>query len=177
MPFCVGNKVPTGAEGGIDCEERWWELANIDWVKIKNEYINTNISYRKLSERYNVSKNQIANRAKKEKWSELRSKQRDKIGTKLGQKTAEKIVEAETDRIAGLIKLADEAQKQIGIGLMQLDKYVDTGGKVHQCEMIDVERLKKLVATMKDLKDIIKTDNSGDMQKLDNVLEKIKGGI
>ena len=51
----------------------------MDWIKIKNEYINGNISYRKLAEKYNVTVRQIANVAKAENWVELRKEQRNKI--------------------------------------------------------------------------------------------------
>ena len=152
-------------------------MANVDWIKIKNEYINTNISYRKLAEKYEVSKNQVANRAKDENWQELRKKQQDKIETELVQKTAEKIVDAEVDRLTELLKLTDEAQKQIRIGMSQLNKFMDMFGNIHESEIIDVVKLKKLISAMKDLKDIIRVDTGNDMRKLDEVLGKIEGNI
>lgn len=152
-------------------------MAKADWTKIKNEYINTNTSYRKLADKYNVSKNQIANRASTENWKTLRQKQQDKIGTELGQKTAEKIIQTEVDRIGDLLKLSDEAQKQIELGLSQLNKYMDLFGNIHESEIIDINKLRKLIAAMKDLKDIIRTDAGNDMRKLDEVLEKIEGNI
>ena len=150
---------------------------NIDWIAIKNEYISTNVSYRDLAEKYNISKNQISNKAQEEKWQELRKKQRDKIGTKLGQKTADKIVKAEVDRIENVLKTADKAQKAINIGLGQLNKYIDMFGNIHESEIIDVNKLKKLIAALKDIKDIVKEDNGNDMAKLDAILDKIEGNI
>ncbi|MBR6523464.1 MAG: hypothetical protein IKT39_02495 [Clostridia bacterium] len=152
-------------------------MANVDWIKIKNEYINTNISYRKLAEKYEVSKNQVANRAKDENWQELRKVQQDKIGTKLGQKTADKIVDAEVDRIGNLLTSADTAQKKIDQALEQLTKYVNAEGEIVDSQFINVKELRAIIASMKDLKEIIKTDNSGDMRKLDEVLGKIEGNI
>lgn len=152
-------------------------MANVDWIKIKNEYINTNISYRKLADKYKVSKNQVANRAKDENWQELRKKQRDKIETKLGQKTADKIVDAEVDRIGRLLTSADTAQKKIDQALKQLTKYVNAEGEIVDSQFVNVKELRAIIAAMKDLKDIVKVDTGNDMRKLDEVLGKIEGNI
>ena len=69
-------------------------LAKIDWIKIKNEYINTNISQRSLAEKYKVPYQTIRDKAIKEKWFDKKKEQRSKIGAKMEQKTAEKIIEA-----------------------------------------------------------------------------------
>lgn len=156
-------------------------MANVDWIKIKNEYINTQTSYRKLADKYKVSKNQISNRAITENWKELRQKQQDKIGTKLGQKTAEKIVNAEVDRITALLNLSDEAQKQIKTSLGQLGMYVDMFGNVSECDVIDANKLRKLVASLKDLKDIISLGEgltmSEEEKKQANLLKAIKKAV
>ena len=44
---------------------RWWWL---DWEKLKDEYINTSISYQKLAEKYGVSFWALSKRGKEEKW-------------------------------------------------------------------------------------------------------------
>lgn len=152
-------------------------MANADWIKIKNEYINTNISQRKLAEKYNISFNTLKLRANKEGWADTKKEQYNKTTTKIQQKTAEKIVQTEVDRIGDLLKLSDEAQKQIELGLSQLNKYMDLFGNIHESEIIDINKLRKLIAAMKDLKDIIRTDAGNDMRKLDEVLEKIEGNI
>lgn len=179
-------------------------MANIDWIKIKNEYISTNISYRKLAEKYNISKNQIANRATAEKWQELRKKQQDKIGTKLGQKTADKIVEEESDRISRMNKVADNLLKKIEEATEQLNNHLvknkrktkvieynnderpdkptkEIIDEFEEAEFIagDIDRtgLKMVVGALKDLSDIIKGDDGDDLQELDKVLKEIKGNI
>ena len=40
----------------------------IDWDKIKDEYINTSISYKKLAEKYGISFWEVSKKGKKEKW-------------------------------------------------------------------------------------------------------------
>lgn len=152
-------------------------MANVDWITIKNEYINTNISQRKLAEKYKVSFNTLKIRANKEHWADAKKEQYNKINTTIQQKTADKIVDAEVDRISNLLASADTAQKKIDQALEQLTKYVNAEGEVVDSLFINVKELRAVVASMKDLKEIIKTDNSGDMRKLDEVLGKIEGNI
>ena len=152
-------------------------MANVDWIKIKNEYINTNISQRKLAEKYKVSFNTLKDRANKERWADVKKEQHNKIISATQQKTADKIVDAEVDRLAELLKLTDEAREQIRVGMSQLNKFMDMFGNIHESEIIDVVKLKKLVSAMKDLKDIVRVDTGNDMRKLDEVLGKIEGNI
>ncbi len=152
-------------------------LANVDWIAIKNEYISTNVSYKELSDKYPVSKTAIANRAKKEKWVELREENLNATYTKVVQETQDKIVSAEVDRVTKLLELTDDVQEKIAIALGQLNMYIDLSGKAQRCDMIDVSRLKKLVAALKDVKEIVRIDNQNDIDKLDAVLAKIEGNI
>lgn len=69
----------------------------VDWLAIRNDYINGGGSYRKLAEKYGVNKDVIANRSKQEKWIEQRATQADKTKTEAIQKTQEKISEAMSD--------------------------------------------------------------------------------
>ena len=156
-------------------------MANVDWIKIKNEYINTQTSYRKLAEKYNVSRSTLEKKARKEKWSDYRKKQYGKMVAKVGQKTAEKIVNAEVNRITTLLELSDEAQKQIKTSLGQLGKYVDMFGNVSECDVIDANKLRKLVASLKDLKDIISLGEglsmSEEEKKQANLLKAIEKAV
>lgn len=97
---------------------------NIDWIAIKNEYINTNLSYRDLAEKYSVSKSQISNKGKEENWKELRKEQRDKIGTKLGQKTADKIVEEKIDLLSRINSAAENLLNKIEEATEQLNNHI-----------------------------------------------------
>lgn len=156
-------------------------MANVNWIKIKNEYINTQTSYRKLADKYNVSFPTLRDRAVKEKWFEKRKKQRNKIRTKTEQKITEKIVNAEVNRITALLELSDEAQKQIKTSLGQLGKYVDMFGNVSECDVIDANKLRKLVASLKDLKDIISLGDgltmSEEEKKQANLLKAIEKAV
>ena len=77
----------------------------VDWLAIRNDYINGGGSYRKLAEKYGVNKDSIATRAKAEDWKGQRDAQTDKTQTKTRQKTEEKIAEALSDEAAKKVKL------------------------------------------------------------------------
>ena len=68
----------------------------LDWKKAKTEYITTNISYRKLADKYGTSASAICQKAKAEKWVEQRKQYINKTVTK----TVEKISEKEADALA-----------------------------------------------------------------------------
>lgn len=95
----------------------------VDWLKIKNDYINGGGSYRKLAEKYGVKFAALRSRAEKEKWPALKEEQQHKIDTKTAQKTQDKISDALSDEAAakveirvGLVKLAaDWVKKQKAI--------------------------------------------------------------
>lgn len=54
----------------------------INWDKIRNEYIEGHVSYSALSAKYGISRRTIADRGKVEKWVELREQVRAKTVTK-----------------------------------------------------------------------------------------------
>jgi lysophospholipase L1-like esterase len=72
----------------------------VDWLTIRNDYINGGGSYRKLAEKYGVNKDTIAKRAKSEGWKEQRDIQTDRTQTETIQKTTEKIADALSEEAA-----------------------------------------------------------------------------
>lgn len=144
----------------------------MDWIKIKNEYINGNISYRKLAEKYNVSFATLSERARNEKWVELRKKQYDKTMTKTIQKTADKIV----DRNVRLLEISDKLTSKINKAVEELDMRLTEQGKV-DVDMVEVDRLNKLTKALKDVKDIqtAYTDVSAEDKVADSLAEFFGG--
>lgn len=156
-------------------------MAGVNWLEIKNEYISTGTSYRKLADKYSVSFSTLQARARKEQWKKERDKQRDRIETKIRQKTADVIVKQEVNRIerintltdALLIKL-EEATEQLNNHLVsnktktRVVEYKDPSApgkptkevtqeneeKVFMLGDIDRAGLKQLTAALKDLKDV-----------------------
>ena len=108
----------------------------IDWQAIKTEYITTNTSYRKLAEKYGVSRVQIGNVGRDEKWVELRRQHLDNTVSK----TVAAVEEAQANRAKKVQTVADKLLKKI-------EAMVDRPGMLPK----DV---RSLVAAVKDLKEI-----------------------
>lgn len=177
-----------------------------DWLTIKNEYINTKFSYRKLAEKHSVSFATLRSKAKAEDWIAQREKQQHKVSTKIAQKTADVIVKKEVDRITRIINLADRLSDKLEESVEQLDTYIvrnkvkvkeveyndDTAiGKptrevITETETVEVEQgnidrqgLKSLTAALKGLKDIYTaTDaNNGDETEDDNFYQAVSEAV
>ena len=135
-----------------------------DWIKIRNEYINGNISYRKLAEKHNVSFSTLQGKAREEHWFEKRKKQHDKINEKIVQKTAEKLAEREAERLLRISDAADRLLQKIEEATEQLDQFIVTN-RVKQKEVKYVQKKagfgkpeKEIVKEIED-KRIIKADH------------------
>jgi len=92
-----------------------------DWLSIKNEYINTSISYRKLAEKYGVSFATLQVRAKKEQWKIERDKQYDKVEAKVRQKTVDVIVKNEIKQIDRKYELSERLLDKLERAIEELD--------------------------------------------------------
>ena len=76
-----------------------------NWLKIKNEYINGDISYRKLAEKHSVPFPTLRDRATSEGWKEQRDKHRNKVVTRTEQKSVEKTSEALSEEAAAKARI------------------------------------------------------------------------
>lgn len=85
----------------------------VDWKKIKTEYITTNISYRKLAEKYDIPFNTLQCRAKKEKWVELRKQHQDNIVSKSVEKAEENAIDYKSDLYDLAYKVATQLKDMI----------------------------------------------------------------
>lgn len=86
----------------------------IDWNAIKAEYIGSNISQRKLAEKYDVSSNTLIKRANREHWNEQREKAYNKVTTKIQQK----VINTASDNAA----IAQRIKQKL---LIKLEKEID----------------------------------------------------
>ena len=80
----------------------------VDWVAVKNDYINTGIGQRKLAQKYAISYGTVRARAEKEKWLKHQKAQMRKISALTAQKTAECIIAREVDRNTRHMEAYDE---------------------------------------------------------------------
>lgn len=76
-----------------------------DWVKIKLEYITTDISQRKLAEKHSVAPSSVARKSIEEGWVEQRERHRSKVAAK----TEERIANKEANKLARLAAATDKA--------------------------------------------------------------------
>jgi hypothetical protein len=74
-------------------------MAIIDWDKIKNEYISTKISIKKLSDKYNIKLSTIQMRSTNGKWTQLKKN----INKKKDKKAIKKIIDNLAEKQANAI--------------------------------------------------------------------------
>jgi hypothetical protein len=120
-------------------------VAKPNWNKIRNEYVSTNISQRKLSEKYKVSFNTLKDRAKRENWTKCKDETHHRITTKTLQKTAEKVAESDSDIHCDVELFLRKAQKRA-------NELIDEAG---------AGEFKSIVDGMKGVCDIRKSQSKG----------------
>lgn len=117
--------------------------AKTDWNLIKAEYIAGGTSYRKLAEKYEISKTVLERKAKAEKWPELRRQAEDKATTKILNVVSTQMakVDADFDRIVNkLMKKAEKAIDKIPAGNIKSIKEAATALKyLKECKGIKSE--------------------------------------
>lgn len=124
-----------------------------DWTKIKTEYItDAKSSYRKISEKYDVSFNTLQCRAKKEGWAKLKKQTQDKIT----QKTIDKDIKNKVDRASRLMDVTDKLLGKIEIAIEELS----TEGIV-----LNTSSLRQISGTLKDIKEIHGTKTERDIRE------------
>lgn len=173
-----------------------------DWIAVKNEYISTRISLRKLADKYTVSFSTLEKKARKEKWSAERANIGDKIATKTRQKIVASVATQEADRITRLLSIGDTLAAKLEQAAAELDKtlakhkrktktveYGDADAKGKPTKEVIVEEeileavdapidrlgMQQLSAALKNLRDVAltgKTDQAA-MDKVDKLLEEI----
>ena len=128
-----------------------------DWQAIKTEYITTDTSYRKLAQKYGVNHAVIGQRAKAEKWVDLRRQHIDKTQTK----TLNTISNKQADRAAKLISVSD----------LVLDKVKSL---LEDNEELVTDVLKDVSVILKNLKDIQMIKSEADLREQEARIDKLR---
>lgn len=126
-----------------------------DWKRIKAEYLAGGTSYRKLVEKYGVSRTALERKARDEKWADLRRQSEGKIEAK----TIEAISNKEAKKAVDIIDVADKLLEKIG----KIAEMYD-----------DPDSIKKLTSAIKDLKDIKGYKSEADMREQEARIEKLR---
>ena len=82
---------------------------NVDWNLIRTEYISGDISYRKLAEKYGLSRRTVEDKAKVENWY----KQKQAVRGKSVAKTVELLSDVEAEKALRIIDVADELLNRV----------------------------------------------------------------
>lgn len=113
----------TKLEGGFGAQKvREVVTVAVDWLKIKNDYINGGGSYRKLAEKHGVSFSTLEKRAREENWKSEKEKQCDKIATRVRQETEDAIVQKEVKRVERLLSISDKLIDKIERAVAELNQ-------------------------------------------------------
>lgn len=170
-------------------------MGDIDWVKIRTEYVTTGISQRELANKYNLSLSGISKRAKAEDWVKKRESYQNRRATKVERKVIERDVEKTWTQMERLSKATDMLLEKVEIAIEQLDRYVliqttssvknenlKKGGKKRtttkkekisegKSRIIDRKGLQEISTTLKNIKDIITVTGDGDEDEGGGVIE------
>lgn len=149
----------------------------VNWLKIKSEYVNGNISLRKLAEKTDgVTYSQMAKVAAAEKWSEAREKQRIEIESKQNQKIAEVIAKQEANRMKRLLSITDRFVERIEQAVKELDRVqVTNKTKTKVIEYKNGERPDKPTKeTIKETEEILAVASIIDRKGLQQVATALK---
>ena len=129
----------------------------MDWKKIKAEYIAGGTSYRKLAEKYGVSRTTLERYAKNEKWAELRRQAE--------VKTEAKIINAVSEKNA---KIDEKYFRLVDLLLDKAEELILT------TPIWQPTTLKELATTMKYLKECKGVKSEADMREQEARIAKLQ---
>ena len=122
------------------------------WIRIRNEYITGDDSYRQLAEKHHIPWSTFRDRATREGWKKARDEYREELMTETEQKTKEKTAESESE-IASI-------RSRVRLKIMQ---QLETRLEV---EEVDGMEFRRLVQSFKDMCEI--TDGIGSTDENDD---------
>ena len=169
-------------------------MSDIDWVKIKTEYVTTGISQRELANKYNLSLSGISKKAKAEDWVKKRESYQNRRATKVERKVIERDAEKVWTQMERLAKATDKLLEKVEIAIEQLDKVIvvetvntvknvklkngnkrvttkSRKAKSSKVSVLDRKGLQELSTTLKNIKDIITVTGDGDEDESGGVIE------
>ncbi len=150
----------------------------VDWDAMRTEYIQGGVSYRELAAKYGVPFPTLADRAKAEKWVELRKQAHDKAITKTVETVAKQNakVDDRINRLANrLIDKLEKAVDELDVKTVTMKTTMKTGAAkvTTEYKKLDKEKegpvdkggLQQLTNTLRDLKSILDVRSELDRQE------------
>ena len=136
----------------------------VDWNEVKTEYLTTDTTYRKLAKKYDIPLRTIGEKAKREKWVELRKQHCDRIVTKSVEKT-EKIA---IDYKSSLYSLAFKVAQQLN----------DMTDQYTMPELLGIGlKPRDITGAIKDLEDALHVKSDKDLREQEARIEKLKRDV
>lgn len=120
----------------------------VDWIAIRKDYVTTDTSYRKLSEKYGVSFTEISRHGKEENWREERRKYQEKTYSK----TIELMAKNQAKRAERLKTITDKILDKIEMVVAGMN---DT----------DIQAYRQVTSALKDIKEIQMLKSEADMRE------------
>ena len=130
----------------------------MDWKRIKADYIAGGTSYRKLCEKYGVSRTTLQRKAKDENWLALRSQSEAKMETRIIDVVSEKNAKKAVDIIDVADKLLAKATE-----LMEMP--------------LTTQSFKQLTSALKDLKEIKGYKTDADIREQEARIKKLEAEV
>ena len=130
----------------------------MDWNAIKAEYIAGGTSYRKLAEKYGVSKTTLERKAKAEKWIELRGQAEDRVETNI----VNQVTKTKTKNAIKLESVADKALEKI-LELLEVAN--------------DTQSIKHITSALRDIKEVKGIKSKADMKEQNARIAKLQAEV
>lgn len=128
----------------------------VDWSAIKTEYVTTDISYRKLCEKYNVSMTEVSRHGKDEEWRHERKKYQEKAYAK----TLDTLIKKQQKRIERLQTITDKIIDKIELSVDKMDE-------------TDFQAYRQITAALKDIKEIQMLKSDADIREQEARIDKL----
>lgn len=133
----------------------------MDWIAIKNEYVTTSISYRKLAEKYGIPFSTLKCQAMKDKWFQQREQYRHKVETKSIAKAEAKAVDYKSTLYALAFKVAK-----------QLSDMTDNNS-VESLAAMGIKP-RDITGAIKDLEDALHVKSESDLREQEARIAKLR---
>ena len=137
------------------------------WGRIREEYIQSDLSLRKLSEKYGVSKRQLERRSAREGWPALRERSRASGGAPAGN-TARRLEET-VEKMLKLLQQDFEDPQQFHRYLVKIKGTEEPEERIFQ--KLDTKALKEVTSALKELKALLRDGEEPEEKELRVVFE------